>query len=110
MWRAFNPFSLLAGAAVYGLGFSGLVPIFLSLAITHAPDERRGAATATYYTAFDLGIAVGATAMGPVAEAFGYRAVFGSCMGIALVALLILIRMLPLLRPNTGGVPGPNPS
>jgi len=104
MWRAASPTILLVGGAVYGLGFGGMVPVLLAVAITQSPDHRRGAATATYYTAFDLGIALGASVMGPVAQHWGYRGVFGAQLLICTIGLLVLLRLLPRLSE-----PGPQP-
>ncbi len=95
MWQTTGITLLLVGGALFGFGFGGLVPVLLAVAVTQAPDQRRGAATATYYAAFDLGIAVGGTAMGSVAEAWGYSAIFGIQIGIAAVGLLLALRLFP---------------
>jgi len=66
---------LVAGALIgFGLGFT--LPSLQALAVRHVPMERRGAATGTYYAAFDLGFGVGAVAWGFVAQLFGYRAMY----------------------------------
>ncbi|MDD4170010.1 MAG: MFS transporter [Desulfotomaculaceae bacterium] len=66
---------VLAGAIV-GLGFGFCVPTLQALAIRHTPPDRRGAATGTYYIAFDLGLGLGTIIWGYVAEAAGYQIMF----------------------------------
>jgi MFS family permease len=66
---------LLAGALVgSGSGFS--MPTLQALAVRRVPVDRRGAATGTYYAAFDMGFGVGAITWGLVAEALGYRTMY----------------------------------
>lgn len=65
----------LAGA-VFGLGFGCCVPTLQALAVRYAPAHRRGAATGTFFTAFDFGIGFGTIVWGFVAAAFGYQTMF----------------------------------
>jgi len=66
---------LLAGALVgSGSGFS--MPTLQALAVRYVPADRRGAATGTYYAAFDMGFGAGAIVWGFVAEALGYRTMY----------------------------------
>lgn len=66
----------LAFAAVYGVGFGMVQPTLQALSIDLVPSSNRGAATAVFFSAFDLGIGLGAMALGPVAQFFGYEAAF----------------------------------
>ncbi|OPX88834.1 MAG: Bicyclomycin resistance protein [Pelotomaculum sp. PtaB.Bin104] len=66
---------VLAGAII-GFGFGFCVPTLQALSLRHAPAERRGAATGTYYIAFDLGLGLGTILWGYVAEAAGYQLMF----------------------------------
>lgn len=67
---------MVAGGAVYGAGFGFLQPTMLALCIGSVPAEKRGAANATYWTAYDIGVAIGSILWGPLAVALGYRTMF----------------------------------
>lgn len=74
--RTGSPAGLVASGAFYGVGFGAVQPALLALSLRNAPPERRGAATGTYWTAFDLGVAVGSLLWGCVADGLGYRWMF----------------------------------
>lgn len=80
----------LAGA-VFGLGFGCCVPTLQALAVLHAPAHRRGAATGTFFAAFDFGIGFGTIVWGFVAAAFGYQIMF-----LATLLPLVIAGMLYL--------------
>lgn len=61
----------LAGFA-YGVGFGFCMPPLQALAVRDVPQERRGAATGTFFSAFDLGIGLGAIVWGWTVEVAGY--------------------------------------
>jgi MFS family permease len=59
-----------------GFGFGFCAPTLQALAVRHAPANRWGAATGTYYAAFDMGYGLGAIVWGLVAEAAGYQVMY----------------------------------
>ena len=63
-------------AVLYGIGFGALQSSLQAMAITSAPQERRGAANATFYTGFDAGIGLGSILAGIIATAVGYANMF----------------------------------
>lgn len=65
----------IAGIA-YGVGFGFCIPVLQTLAICDVLPQRRGTATGTFFTAFDLGIGAGAVVWGWVAATMGYRGAF----------------------------------
>ncbi|WP_262173595.1 MFS transporter [Saccharococcus sp. Marseille-Q5394] len=83
---------LIAGAFV-GLGYGALVPSMQTLAIQSTTHQRSGYATATFFTLFDSGLAVGSYVLGIVAVQMGYRNVYllSSILVIAVLALYILV-------------------
>ncbi|GAB6181924.1 MFS transporter [Desulfotomaculum defluvii] len=70
---------LLAGA-VLGLGFGFCIPTLQALAVRQVPVQRRGAATGTFFAAFDLGIGLGTILWGYVAAATSYQIMFFSTL------------------------------
>jgi predicted MFS family arabinose efflux permease len=48
------------------------MPVMLALSVRNAAPEKRGAANATYWTAYDLGVALGSMIWGLVSAALGY--------------------------------------
>lgn len=81
-WAAF----LLAGT-FYGLGFGSAQPALQALTVADVPPSRRGAANATFFSAFDLGIGLGAIALGMVAQSIGYPGMFLAAAGGVILAL-----------------------
>ncbi|RST59014.1 MFS transporter [Siminovitchia terrae] len=86
---------LLAGGFV-GLGYGSLVPSMQTLAIQSVPIERSGYATATFYTFFDGGIALGSYIFGIIAAAKGYQSIY--LISSILVCCVFLLLMI--LKPN----------
>ncbi|HEY8418812.1 MAG TPA: MFS transporter [Limnochordales bacterium] len=86
---------MLLAAVLYGLGFGSALPSLQAALLRMVPRERFGVASATFSTAFDLGIALGSTLLGWVADAFGYRMVFtlaAASVGLSLAAFLVVVR------------------
>lgn len=85
------PQFLIAGGFI-GMGYGALVPSLQTLAVQSTKHERSGYATATFFTFFDLGIAVGSYVLGIVALHYGYQNVYLlSAFVVFLVFLIYLI-------------------
>jgi len=83
---------VLTAAVLYGIGFGTAQPSLNALAVNRVSPARRGAATAAFFTAFDLGIALGSIGGGLVAAAFSLGAVFlVSALPVLLGALLLFV-------------------
>ena len=65
-----------------GFGFGFCAPTLQALAVRRAPTNRWGAATGTFFAAFDMGYGLGAIVWGFVAEAIGYQAISQSFAAI----------------------------
>ena len=74
-------------------------PTMVALCISKVPPERRGGANATYWTAFDIGVASGSISWGLVANAFGYSTMFN--LTLIPVAVAAAIYFLPRLKKST---------
>lgn len=81
----------LASAALYGLGFGMAQPATMALLIDRVRPERRGMAMSTYFTGFDLGIAVSSLALGMVSEAWGFGVMWYISAAGTLLGLLGLL-------------------
>ncbi|AEG58717.1 MFS transporter [Desulforamulus ruminis] len=80
---------LIGGGILFGLGFGSVQPILLLLAIKSVPAARSGAANATYWTAFDIGVAVGSVFWGIIANYFGYVTMYYLNIIPPLLALML---------------------
>lgn len=70
-----GPQFLIAGAFI-GMGYGAIIPSLQTLAVQSTKHERSGYATATFFTFFDLGIAIGSYVLGFVALYYGYKNVY----------------------------------
>ena len=109
---AHGPASLAAAAALYGIGISGLSFPALTAWTVDRSGEARGAAMAAFYGSYDLAIALGAFAFGPVYERFGFAAVnLAGAAGIVAAAVLAGVVSNGPSNPATGtGNPDPSPA
>lgn len=57
---------------IYGLGFGAMQMSLQTMVVRHMPQNRLGAANATYFTGLDAGIGLGSTILGAVAGMIGY--------------------------------------
>lgn len=71
-------------ALILGVGFGTMFPAFNSLFVNLAPHNKRGTATSTYLTAWDLGIGIGLTAGGYLAQytSFDTTYLVGACLTV----------------------------
>jgi predicted MFS family arabinose efflux permease len=95
-----GPASLAVAAVLYGAGISGLSFPALAAWTVDRSGESRGAAMAAFFGSYDLAIALGAVALGPVYERLGFAAVnLAGAAGIVAAAALALLP--PSRRPET---------
>ena len=69
------PYFLIAGSML-GFGYGVLFPTIQAFVMRSVPVERRGAASATYYSSQDLGRGAGAIMGGLMVQAIGFTASF----------------------------------
>jgi MFS family permease len=77
---------LIAGA-LCGFGFSIIQPSLNAIALSFCPDDRRGAANATYFSAMDISYGGGAIVLGLIAQHTSLPQIF---LGSAIFTLLSL--------------------
>lgn len=78
----------LIAAVFIGLGFGSAQPCIQTLALQRAPKHRIGHATSTFYTLYDLGIAVGSTVVGLMIATQSYSFAYICCGILSLVSVL----------------------
>ena len=84
-----GPLSLAAAAVLYGVGMAGLTfPALVAWTVDRA-GEARGTAMAAFCGAYDLAIALGAIALGPLYERHGFAALnLAGAAGVVAASLL----------------------
>ncbi len=78
----------LISALLLAVGFGPLNPVLMALMVDVVKPRERGAAMATFMAAMDLGVASGASLLGPVAQVAGYGSVFPVASGAVMVGLV----------------------
>lgn len=95
-----NIVTLYLMAVIQGVFGAMLSPTLNTLSLRLAPASRSGAASATYWLGFDIGMAVGPTVFGVVVDLAGYSDSFVAgavCMAVfAVVACFALRRVRPI--------------
>jgi len=81
--------SFLVAGAFVGFGYGALVPSFQTLAVQSTKHERSGYATATFFTFFDSGLAIGSFVLGLIALHFGYESVYLVSGALAFTVLIL---------------------
>jgi MFS family permease len=67
---------LVIAGLLYGVCLGFIYSTILIITVRRAPPERKGAANATYWTAVDVGMAVGSMFWGFIAASMGYQLMF----------------------------------
>lgn len=78
-------------ALICGLGFGTCFPTFNALFINLAPNSKRGTATSTYLTTWDLGLGIGIFSGGAIAEYLSFSAAYYVADAMVFLALLFFI-------------------
>ena len=79
---------LMCAAVLIGVGFGSVQPCLQTLAIQRAEPERIGHATSTFYTFYDIGIALGSILLGMLITAQGYSVAYLLCAVIIVLSLV----------------------
>ncbi len=79
---------LLVAAVFIGIGFGSAQPCLQTLSIQGSSKERIGHAASTFFTCYDLGIALGSIVLGLLIAHQGYSFSYLVCAGITALSLL----------------------
>lgn len=66
----------LLAAAIIGLGYGSVLPGFQTLAVQHSGHKRTSQAMSTFFTLYDLGIALGAFTWGLISFQYGFQVMY----------------------------------
>jgi MFS family permease len=80
-----NVVTLIVAAIFYGMGFGAIQPTLQAWTISRAHPRRRGIATATYFSAFDLGVGVGAFLAGLLSKWMEYAVIYQISIAFMLI-------------------------
>ncbi|QIC63527.1 MFS transporter [Acinetobacter schindleri] len=84
-----NQWMLWLSAVFVGIGYGSLFPCLQTLAIQAVEKQRMGHAISTFFTLFDLGLAVGSVMMGIFIAHWGYETTYMLCAMIVILTLLV---------------------
>ncbi|MHA3891301.1 MFS transporter [Acinetobacter sp. GXMZU3951] len=94
-----QPWVLWLSAILIGVGYGTLFPCLQTVAIQTVPKHRIGHAVSTYFTLFDLGLALGSVIMGILIAYWGYSKTYLLCALITLATLAVFrIAVAPQLK------------
>ena len=94
MWQ------LVVFRGIQGLGAGAIVPVSLAVIGDLYPPADRARLQAAFSSLFVLAFLIGPTLGGILADTVGWRWVFYINLPVGLVALLVMWRFMPLLRPD----------
>jgi MFS family permease len=77
----------LLSASLVGLGWGTAFPSFQTIAIQIAPPTRRGMATATFLSIFDVGVGLGSFVVGMIGTNIGFNSLYYYCSLIGLLGI-----------------------
>lgn len=91
-WLASTMFFIVP--ALLGIGFGSMFPAMNTLYINLARHDQRATATSTYLTAWDVGLGIGITLSGVIAQHFTFYMVYLIGSVICLLSLVLFIKVV----------------
>ncbi|WP_216935499.1 MULTISPECIES: MFS transporter [unclassified Acinetobacter] len=88
----------MLAAVMVGVGFGSVQPCMQTLAIQRASKHRIRYATSTFYTFYDLGIAIGSLFIGAIIAVYSYQFTFILC-GILTLSSIIYFKLVVQAKP-----------
>ncbi len=75
-----------------GVGFGTMFPAFNTMFVNLAPNNKRGTATSTYLTSWDVGIGIGLVLGGVIAQKWNFPTAYflGGCLTLLSIFLFIM--------------------
>ncbi|UOQ95389.1 MFS transporter [Halobacillus shinanisalinarum] len=95
-----SAWGLLVSAGLIGLGYGSLLPSFQTMAIQATSDHRSGHATATFFTLYDTGIAIGSYVLGLLIAFASFSTLYIFCAVIVMIVFGLLFFQQSRQRKN----------
>ncbi|MDY0324084.1 MAG: MFS transporter [Candidatus Carbobacillus sp.] len=89
--HAHTTWAVALAASFYGLAFGSIQPSMQAWANDRAPRDKRGAANAMFFSAFDLGIGGGAITLGWMAAWLGYARMYESATFLFMLMIVLFV-------------------
>lgn len=100
--------SLIFAALFYGIGFGMIQPALQAWVINRVPPHKRGVATGTFFSGFDLGIGLGSMILGLLARFTGYGMMYR--LSSLLMVMYLVVYVGYLVRSKTAKERGESPT
>lgn len=101
-WHVMTGTAVFFGVALFlGIGFGSMFPAFNTLFVNLAPNSKRGTATSTYLTSWDVGIGIGLLSGGYIAQVstFDRAYMIGACL-VIISAVYFRLKVVPHFEKN----------
>jgi MFS family permease len=96
-------FLLVLSGVFYAAGQGLTSATTTAVAMDRANPARKGAAMATYSTAFQIGLGIGATVAGGVIDLAGFRAMYAVSIGLLCGGIALVVANWPALQGRSAG-------
>lgn len=90
---------LVMAAIFYGVGFGMIQPALQAWVINRVPPHKRGVATGTFFSGFDLGIGLGSVVLGLLAQFTGYGLMYR--LSSLLMVIYLIVYVMYLVKSKT---------
>ena len=84
-----NQWVMWLSAVFMGIGYGSVFPCLQTVAIQSVEKPRMGHAISTFFTLFDVGLAVGSVVMGVLITWMGFQAIYLFCAAMVIVTLVV---------------------
>ncbi|MBT1278271.1 MFS transporter [Thermoanaerobacter sp. CM-CNRG TB177] len=95
-------FGMLVSAVLYGIGFGSAQPVLQATIVRLVPPDRRGVANASFSTATDIGIGLGAIILGWISKYTSYQILFTISAVSVIFSLLVFVFFVKHLLKSKG--------
>lgn len=82
-------YMILFAGILYGFGYGIVFPVVNAIVMKLCPPERRGVASATFFSAMDIAMSLGGAIWGVVSDVAGYKAIFLGASAFTVIAIYV---------------------
>ncbi|PHD75875.1 MFS transporter [Bacillus sp. AFS043905] len=85
-----NESQLIVAAILFGAGYGTVMPCLQTWTVQKVSEEKRGAANATFFSSFDVGVGVSAFVLGILAEWIGLEMIY-RLVSLSFIVVAVLV-------------------